>query len=403
MVGSYVIIFMFCTVTLLKMCYNLSNTKKQRRFYGMNDGKLEILLRQQDDLRDELKQRIAQRDTLSIQCVIAITAVISLAVTTKKELLFMLLPFVMIFFTSQIYESYRVHERLVEFLRENIEKQISINVSLEAEQSLWENYCARVRDLTVDHAVGGRKKFFTYTMLCMPVIACILQFMQLNGTPSKLYIAFVCIYYVVCLHLSVLLNVKDSRALRYQGLNKLAYCDYLKKEDRTDEKTKAIFFDKDGTLHEDKVMTHRWRDLVLLPGAKEIVRYAHEKGYLVIIVTNQSAIGKGIYSVSTMHRFIWLLRKKLKWVDAVYYCPHKFGVECNCRKPKTGMFERAVKELNVSLEDSIMVGDRESDVIAGKNAGVGRNILITTGLYESDTSKLQDFEIVQSLDEINFQ
>lgn len=163
---------------------------------------------------------------------------------------------------------------------------------------------------------------------------------------------------------------------------------------------RRYFFDKDGTLHEDKVMTHRWRDLRLLPGAKDVVRYFHEHGYLIIIVTNQSAIGKGIYSVQTMHRFIWLLRMKLKYIDAVYYCPHKYGTLCNCRKPKTGMFDRAVMELNVRLSDSIMIGDRMSDVTAGINAGVGRNILVTTGLYENNDTDANEHEVIHDLREL---
>lgn len=77
-----------------------------------------------------------------------------------------------------------------------------------------------------------------------------------------------------------------------------------------------------------------------------------------------------------MHRFIWLLRKKLKYVDAVYYCPHKFGVD---------------------LTESIMVGDRASDVQAGQNAGVGRCILVQTGLYKENTDTV---ECVSSLMEV---
>lgn len=136
----------------------------------------------------------------------------------------------------------------------------------------------------------------------MPVCSLIIH-LSLSGY-NDFNSFLICIYYVVLEIISVYIVWRDYRVLSYTGLNKYAYCDYLRKADRTDEPTKAIFFDKDGTLHEDKVMTHRWRDLKLLPYAAEVVKRYHDAGYLVIIVTNQSAIGKGIYSVQTMHRFI---------------------------------------------------------------------------------------------------
>lgn len=363
------------------------------------DNKLSVFMQQHSDVRSEIKQRIAQRDTLAIQCFVLLGGIITLAVANNRSSVLMISPFIMMYYLNQIFESYNIHDCQVEYLR-NIETQIAQIIQVNPDNVMWESYYKKLEEFTVNGITENRKALFSVISVLCPILLGIIQVRLSNASIIQLY--FIAVYYLICMVAIACLIIHNHNKLRYTGLNKLAYCDYLKNEDRTDEKTKAIFFDKDGTLHEDKVMTHRWRDLVLLPGAKEIVRYAHENGYLVIIVTNQTAIGKGIYSVSTMHRFIWLLRKKLKWVDAVYYCPHKFGVECNCRKPKTGMFERAVKELNVSLEDSIMVGDRESDVIAGKKAGVGRNILVTTGLYNDDSNKISNVEIVHSLDEIEF-
>ena len=371
---------------VLDNLYCSKESTMTRPIYDSNE--INILLQEYVELRNEIKQRIQQRDTMTIQSVVAVCTVISLAATTKLYWLLCLLPILVCFYTIQIYESYSVHERLVEFIRESLE--VRIKILIDPDTPMWETYCARIRDLTLDQNIGGRKQFMTSLMFITPILSCALQILFAGCS-------FVLLYYAAFLLVSFVVWYRDAHRLVYTGLNKLAYCDYLRKADRTDEPTKAVFLDKDGTLHVDKVMTHRWRDLELLPGAKEFVKRAHDAGYLVIIVTNQSAIGKGIYSVGTMHRFIWLLRQKLKWVDAVYYCPHKFGVECNCRKPKTGMFERAVKELNVNLADSIMIGDRESDVNAGKNAGVGRNIMVATGLYETESD---EFEVVSRIDEI---
>lgn len=128
-------------------------------------------------------------------------------------------------------------------------------------------------------------------------------------------------------------------------------------------------------------MTHRLRDLELLPGAGELVHSAHMKGYKVIIVTNQSAIGKGYYSKFRMHLFNCKLRHKLRYVDAIYYCPHTKDVGCRCRKPDTGMIERAKQHFNLKLSDCIMVGDRMSDILTAENAGISKRYFVTTGIY----------------------
>lgn len=356
----------------------------------LSNNELDVLVQEYQELRGELKQRIQQRDTLSVQIIVAICGIVSLAVTAKIYWLLMLMPLLSDFYAIQIYESYAVHERLVEFLRENVENRIAHLIK--SPVPMWETYCEHDRQLTISTSIGGRKQFMTMVMFSTPILAGILQSVMIGIKPCAI------IYYLICLMAAFKIWLKNQRRLVYTGLNKLAYCDYLRKADRTDEPTKAVFLDKDGTLHVDAVMTHKWRDLKILPGVKDFIKRAHDSGYLIIIVTNQSAIGKGIYSVDTMHRFIWLLRRRLKLVDAVYYCPHKFGVECNCRKPKTGMFERAVKELNVDLQKSIMIGDRESDMFAGRNAGIPRNIMVATGLYETTS---RDFEVVSRIDEIN--
>ena len=361
--------------------------------------KFDILLSEYNELRGELKQRIAQRDSFAIQFIVSSLTIITLAIGYNHNVLY-LLPILSIFYSLQIFSSYQVHTRLVEFIRENIEKRIAEEFNEDAKSLLWESYCDFERQMTISGKIGGRKKFFQIVLVTAPVLAFVL-----NDSFERYSI----LYYSLMEIVSIWVLVRDVRIISYNGLNKLAFCDWQIKDERTDEPQKAIFFDKDGTLHVDKVMTRRIKDLELLPGAVDLVKTAKEKGYRVIIVTNQSAIAKDYYSKERMHLFIWALRKKLKGVDAVYYCPHLSETGCNCKKPKTGMFLRAQKEFNIDFSQSIMVGDRMSDIKAGVNAGIGRNIFVTTGIYTNgDYHTEPEFdtiphETVSSLEEISLE
>lgn len=353
-------------------------------------SKEDVLLQEYAELRGELKQRISQRDSYCSQCIVFSAAVLTATASTRNPWISLLFPLIVDFYYVLILESYEVHDRLVVFIREKLEETIASETGIEKDL-LWEHYCEFDRDMTVSAAIGGRKIFFTIVALLSPVLAgLVLAFCKCN-------IVITIILYSFFQLANIVLIWFNSSRLQYSGLNKLAFRDYPKKIKCNDEVKKAIFLDKDGTLHVDRNMTHRLRDLELLPGAKDLVKRYHDAGYLVIIVTNQSAIGKGVYSIKTMHRFIWLLRKKLKYVDAVYYCPHRAGVACECRKPGTGMFRRAVSDFNIDLSQSLMVGDRLSDVEAGKHAGVGECILVKTGLSDDECNWCRN---VNGLDEV---
>ncbi len=144
---------------------------------------------------------------------------------------------------------------------------------------------------------------------------------------------------------------------------------------------KAVFLDRDGTINVDKAYLFKPEDFVWIKGAKEAIKYAHDKGYLVIIVTNQSGVARGYFGeddVKALHKFINDELQKINTkIDAFYYCPHhpeavveKYKVECNCRKPKSGMILQAAKDNNIDLSSSWVFGDKERDILAGKNAGV---------------------------------
>lgn len=160
----------------------------------------------------------------------------------------------------------------------------------------------------------------------------------------------------------------------------------------------AIFLDRDGTINFDNGYTHKIEDLKIIPGATDLIKYYNDQGYYVIVVTNQGGISKGIFSRKDLIKFNQYLRSELAKfgcrIDHFYYCPHhpeaidKRNRECNCRKPKDGMLRQAVNEFNIDLEKSIIVGDKESDLHAGRAIGIKGYLYESGNIYETIMKKL---------------
>lgn len=155
---------------------------------------------------------------------------------------------------------------------------------------------------------------------------------------------------------------------------------------------KAIFLDRDGVIVEETGYIRSLSDMRIYPYAKECIGQCRSMGYLTIVITNQSGIARGYFSEDELKRMNEKLIKELG-VDAVYYCPHykdgiieKYSHACDCRKPATGMIKRACKEHEIDLRQSILIGDRASDIRTGINAGV-RTILLRTGYGKEDEKK----------------
>jgi len=144
----------------------------------------------------------------------------------------------------------------------------------------------------------------------------------------------------------------------------------------------AAFLDRDGTVSQYTEYCRRPEDFELLPGASEAIRRLNEAGVLVVIVTNQSAIGRGWLMPETLTQIHEKMRRQLKErgasVDAIYVCPHHPDDGCACRKPNMGMLEQASRELGISLDASYVIGDRLLDVRLGRAAG-STTILVRTG------------------------
>ena len=162
---------------------------------------------------------------------------------------------------------------------------------------------------------------------------------------------------------------------------------------------KVIFLDRDGTLNEEVNYLYRREELILFDGVPEALKLFKEHGYRLVVVTNQAGVARGYYGeedVVKLHRYMNdLLRPRGAEIDAFYYCPHHpehgiggYGISCHCRKPETGLFEMAERRFAVDKARSWMIGDKMSDILAGKNYGV-HTALVGTG-YGAEVNREQE-------------
>lgn len=166
-------------------------------------------------------------------------------------------------------------------------------------------------------------------------------------------------------------------------------------------KQKAIFLDRDGTINKYVGFLRDIRDFELIDGAADAIKMINQSGYLAIVVTNQPVIARGEVSLEELdnihNKMETLLGESGAYVDAIYYCPHhpdkgfegerpEYKKICNCRKPKPGMLLQAARDYNIDLEASWIIGDGENDLEAGKAAGC-KSILLkgNTEYYDYET------------------
>ena len=142
---------------------------------------------------------------------------------------------------------------------------------------------------------------------------------------------------------------------------------------------RAVFLDRDGTIAEDVSYCRRPEDFRLLPNTARAIKLLNEHGFKVIVVTNQSGVGRGYFTEETLAEIHEKMKRELARegarVDAIYYCPHHPDDNCDCRKPKPGMMRQAVKDYHIDLRRSFVMGDMPSDIAMGKATGC-RTILI---------------------------
>jgi D-glycero-D-manno-heptose 1,7-bisphosphate phosphatase len=154
-------------------------------------------------------------------------------------------------------------------------------------------------------------------------------------------------------------------------------------------KRPAVFIDRDGTINEQMGYINHVSRFVLLPGAAEAIRLLNENDVLAVVVSNQSGVARGYHPLDLVHevhaRMEALLREAGAVLDAVFFCPHhprgpvpEFTQNCNCRKPRTGLVDRACEDFDIDMSRSWVVGDRYSDIELAHRCDIG-GVLVKTG------------------------
>lgn len=162
----------------------------------------------------------------------------------------------------------------------------------------------------------------------------------------------------------------------------------------------AVFLDRDGTLIEERGYLDRLDLLELFPWTTDAIRLLNRSGFAAVVVTNQSAIGRGIIDETFLRQVHDTMDARLAAgaarLDAYYFCPHHpdanlepYRQACRCRKPQPGMIEQACRELQLDPARSVMVGDRWLDVECGRSAGT-RTVLVRTGHGAYEAQRPQD-------------
>lgn len=177
------------------------------------------------------------------------------------------------------------------------------------------------------------------------------------------------------------------------------------------KKQKAIFLDRDGTINVYKGFLKETDDFELIPGVAEAIKRINEIGYLAIVITNQPVIARGDISRSKLEEIHNKMETELgktgAYLDRIYFCPHhphkgykgevvELKIDCDCRKPKPGMFLRAARDFNIDLSQSYMIGDSETDIKAGIAAGC--KTILVNGVGSNSSN--QDFGQIDTVESI---
>jgi D-glycero-D-manno-heptose 1,7-bisphosphate phosphatase len=152
----------------------------------------------------------------------------------------------------------------------------------------------------------------------------------------------------------------------------------------------AIFLDRDGTLVEEVNYLHRPEDMRLFPSTGDALQKLRKAGYLLVVVTNQSGIGRGVYTDEDMKAVHDAMQQKLGGIiDGFYHCPHLPCEGCECRKPGLKMIRDAERDLHIDLTASWIIGDKKIDVETGQSAGI-KTALVLTGYGRSHKDALEE-------------
>jgi len=139
---------------------------------------------------------------------------------------------------------------------------------------------------------------------------------------------------------------------------------------------KALFIDRDGVINVDKVHVYRKEDFEFTKGIFDLCGKYSREGYLIIVITNQAGIAKGLYSEEEFKKLSEWMNEEFERngvkISGIFHCPHHpdFTGPCKCRKPEPGMILQAIKDFDLDISQCILIGDKESDLEAGRRAGI---------------------------------
>lgn len=167
---------------------------------------------------------------------------------------------------------------------------------------------------------------------------------------------------------------------------------------------KAIFLDRDGVLNKDLGYVYKKSDFIIIEGVIDALTFLSKKGFMLIVITNQSGIGRGFYSEKEfldLNGFMLDFFKKASIeITDVFYCPHSPADNCSCRKPKTKLIDTAVAKYNIDRSASYLIGDKLIDIEAGRSAGLAKSFLIDNGFAEAKkTDKVESFKNILEIAE----
>ena len=155
---------------------------------------------------------------------------------------------------------------------------------------------------------------------------------------------------------------------------------------------RAIFLDRDGTVNTEDDYLSSIKDLRLIKNTAKAIRILNQNQIKVIIVTNQSGISRGLFSIDDLENVHNELKRRLHrkgaYIDAIYYCPHHPDKECSCRKPKDGMFKLAAKDFDLKLNKCYIIGDKLTDIKAAHNISA-KGVLVKTGYGGTEVNRIE--------------
>jgi len=167
---------------------------------------------------------------------------------------------------------------------------------------------------------------------------------------------------------------------------------------------KVIFLDRDGVVNKEIGYLHKIKDFKFIDGVIDALIRIQNKGFKIIIITNQSGIGRGLYTIEDFHELNnWMINylksKKINILE-VFFCPHLPEDNCKCRKPKPGLYKDAITKFNINVNSSYSIGDKETDIIAAKSAGIKTTILVRSG-HKIDENNSKADHIFNSLSDVS--